>query len=142
VAILLGDSVPFWLGRKYGMNALRLRWVRRVLHPERFAKMEQRFREHGNWATFACRFIAGVRVPGYFIAGTMRMSYPRFILLDALGVAISVPASILLGKLFGNSFDTLKQKVGDLHLILAFLVVSLLFFMVWRGRARKESEPR
>lgn len=142
VAILLGDSIPFWLGRKYGMNALRLRWVRRVLHPERFAKMEQRFREHGNWATFACRFIAGVRVPGYFIAGTMRMSYPRFILLDALGVAISVPASILLGKLFGNSFDTLKQKVGDLHLILAFLVVSLLFFMVWRGRARKESEPR
>ncbi|MBK8178059.1 MAG: DedA family protein [Planctomycetes bacterium] len=140
-AILLGDSIPFWLGRRYGMSALQHRFVRRVLHPERLSKLEQRFREHGNWATFVCRFFAGVRIPGYFLAGSMRMSYPRFLLLDSLGVLISVPASIYLGKMFGSSMDQLKQKLGDLHLILGFLVLALVLLMLWKARGRRKVEP-
>ncbi len=140
VAILLGDSIPFWLGRRYGMSALQHRWVRRILHPERLSKLELKFREHGNWTTFVCRFFAGVRIPGYFIAGTMRMSYPRFLLLDSLGVLISVPISIYLGKVFGSSMDTLKQKLGDLHLILGFLLLALVFVLLWRARGRRKAE--
>jgi len=136
-AILIGDSVPFWLGRHYGMRALEIRWVRRILHPERFAKLEQRFREHGNWATFACRFFAGVRIPGYFVAGTMRMSYPRFLLLDALGVAISVPISIYLGKFFGEQSEQLHHVNKNFHLVLAFLVIALVVVIVVRSRGRK-----
>ncbi len=141
VAILLGDSVPFWLGRLYGMSALQHRFVRRILHPERLSKLEERFREHGNWATFVCRFFAGVRIPGYFLAGSMRMSYPRFLLLDGLGVLISVPASIYLGKIFGSSMDQLKDRLGDLHLILGFLLVTVVLVVLWRVRGRRKAEP-
>src|SRR5688500_3673988 len=141
VAILLGDSIPFWLGRRYGMSALQHRFVRRILHPERLARLEDRFREHGNWATFVCRFFAGVRIPGYFLAGTMRMSYPRFLFLDTLGVLITVPASIYLGKIFGSSMDQLKNKLGDLHLILGFLLLTLVFVILWRARGRRKLEP-
>ncbi|MEO6708798.1 MAG: DedA family protein [Planctomycetota bacterium] len=140
-AILLGDSIPFWLGRRWGMSALQHRWMRRILHPERLSKLEKRFTEHGNWATFVCRFFPGVRIPGYFLAGTMRMSYPRFILLDAVGVLISVPASIYLGKIFGHSMEQLKSSIHDLHLILGFLLVTVILIVVWRSRARRKPEP-
>ena len=133
-AILLGDSVPFWLGRRYGMSALKIRWVARVLHPERFARLRRRFEEHGNKATFACRFFPGIRIPGYFLAGTMGMRYSRFLLLDTLGVLVSVPASIYVGKLFGDSMDTLQSKVRDIHLILAFVAISCLLIMIVRQR--------
>ena len=143
IAILLGDSIPFWLGRRYGMSALQHRFVRRILHPERLAKLEDRFREHGDWATFVCRFFAGVRIPGYFLAGSMRMSYPRFLLLDSLGVLLSVPASIYLGKVFGSSMDQLKERLGDLHLILGFLILALVLVLFWRSRWRRKTEaPR
>ena len=135
-AILLGDSVPFWLGRKYGMRALEVPWVARILHPERFARLEKRFQEHGSWATFGFRFFAGVRIPGYFVAGTMRMGYWRFLLIDAAGVALSVPISIYLGKVFGGQVERLKDILSDFHLILAFLVVALLLILVVRGRRR------
>ena len=141
VAILLGDSIPFWIGRRWGMSAMQLRWVRRVLHPERLSKLEDRFTRHGNWATFVCRFFPGVRIPGYFLAGTMRMSYPKFLLLDCLGVLISVPASIYLGKLFGSSMDQLKTKLHDLHLILGFLLFAVLLVVIWRVRAQRKAEP-
>jgi len=133
-AILLGDSVPFWLGKKYGMNALQIPWVARIVHPERFSRLRRRFDEHGNWATFACRFFAGIRIPGYFLAGTMDMRYSRFILLDGLGILISVPASIFLGKIFGGSIDSLKERVADMHLILAFLALSLVLVLILRHR--------
>jgi membrane protein DedA with SNARE-associated domain len=135
-AILIGDSIPYWLGRRYGENALRVRWVRRIVHPERLHRLRQRFAEHGNVVTFLCRFVAGIRIPGYFIAGTMGMSYGRFLLLDALGVLVSVPISIYLGKVFGGSVDTLKERFHDFHLILAFLVLSLTLILLIRYRRR------
>jgi len=135
-AILLGDSIPYWLGRRYGSSALEIRWVGRILHPERMGRLRRRFQEHGNWTVFGCRFFAGVRLPGYFIAGTMGMAYTRFLLLDALGVAISVPASIYLGKLFGGQVDTLKHRVHDMHLILAFVALSLILILGVRHRRR------
>lgn len=141
IAILIGDSIPFWLGRIYGMRALETRFVRRILHPERFARFEQRFREHGNWATFTCRFIAGVRIPGYFVAGTMRMSYGRFLLLDVLGVAISVPTSIWLAKVFFEKIDEVHRVTKNLHLVFAGIAVALLIAMLVRARGRKAASP-
>ena len=137
-AILLGDSLPYWLGRRYGMRALEIPWVARVLHPERFQRFRRRFEAHGNWTTFACRFVAGVRIPGYFVAGTMGMRYLRFLLLDTAGIALTVPASIYLGKLFGGQVERLKETVHDLHLILAFLALTLVLVVIlrtWRARS-------
>lgn len=142
-AILLGDSLPFWLGRRYGLSALKHRWVARVMPPDRVARTERRFAEHGNWVVFTCRFLPGIRIPGYFFAGTMGMSFGRFMLLDSLGVLISVPTSIWLGKLFGESVEMLQKRFDQLHLVLAFLVVSILLIVAgraWIVRREKRSK--
>ena len=136
-AILIGDSIPYALGRRYGMRALRFRWVRRILHPERFQALQERFEQHGNWAIFTCRFLPGIRIPGYFVAGTLGMRLPRSLLLDALGVLVSVPISIYLGKLFGEHVDDLRRRVGDLHQLLAFAVLSLVLILVVTARTRR-----
>lgn len=133
-AILFGDSIPYWLGRRYGMRALEMPWVARVLHPERFQRFRRRFEDHGNWAIFGCRFLPMLRIPGYFVAGTMGMRYSRLLLLDGLGVLLSVPLSIYFGMLFGGQIERLKDKVHDLHLILGLLVLMLFILLVIRTR--------
>jgi membrane protein DedA with SNARE-associated domain len=74
----------------------------------------------------------------------MGMPYPRFLLLDSLGVLVSVPLSIYLGKVFGGSVDTLKEKVHDVHLILAFLALSLalILFLRYRRHGSRTAEAR
>jgi membrane protein DedA with SNARE-associated domain len=144
IAILLGDAVPYWLGRQWGIAALKSPWMAKILHPERFTKLERRFAEHGNWVIFSCRFMPGLRIPAYFVAGTLRMGFPRFMLLDVLGVAISVPASIWLGKFFGDSIQQLTHKFKELNLILGFVVFALVVVIVWRSwwrRRERESNP-
>jgi len=126
VAILMGDSIPYLLGRRYGMRALEIPWVARVLHPERFLRFRKRFDRHGNFAIFGCRFLPMLRIPGYFVAGTMGMPYPRLLLLDGLGVLLTVPISIWVGQLFAEQTDRLKETFQHLHLILAFLVLMVI----------------
>ncbi len=148
-AILIGDSIPYWLGRRYGLAALKTRWVAKVLHPERFAKIERRFEEHKNWSIFTCRFLPGLRIPGYFVAGTLRMSYVRFIVLDSIGVILSVPTSIWLASIV---FEGLKGEEGfgeaggavsrfNRYLVIG-LAVLIVGFFVWRKikKKRKQAE--
>lgn len=143
LAILLGDSVPYWIGRRWGPAALRLRWVSRILHPERFAKLQQKFNEHGQWTTFGFRFLPGLRIPGYFMAGMLGMRYWRFILLDTVGVLISVPISIYIGKVLGDQMDQLQRTMKNFHLLLGFLVVvAVAFAIVWRMRAKRAMEAK
>jgi membrane protein DedA with SNARE-associated domain len=139
LAILIGDSLPYALGRRYGMRALELPWVARVLHPERFQRFRRRFDAHGNWAIFGCRFLPMLRIPGYFVAGTMGMRYSRLLLLDALGVLLTVPVSIFIGQVFAEQTDRLKETFHDLHLILALVVAALVLVIVIRVRWARSS---
>jgi len=134
VAILLGDMSPFFLGHHFGESVLRIPLIAKMLHPERFARVEKRFLDHGNWATFLCRFLPGIRIPGYFVAGTVGMKFWRFLVLDSLGVLISVPVSIHIGRLFGDQMDRLKTTMQSLHLVLGFLVVALVIVLVVTAR--------
>ena len=138
-AILLGDSLPFLLGKRYGLAVLKLRWVSKVLHPERFAAFERRFAEHGNWAIFTCRFLPGLRIPGYFIAGTLKMSYARFVLLDSLGVLISVPTSIFAAKWVTERFGEAQaqKKVHEFMIWVAVAVVAAVVVFVTVRTLRK-----
>jgi membrane protein DedA with SNARE-associated domain len=137
LAILLGDSIPFSLGRRYGLRALRVPWVARILHPERFASLERRFAQHGNWAIFTCRFLPGMRIPGYFTAGTLRMPFLRFLALDVFGVLLSVPLSIYLGRLFGGQVERLQREVRNFHHILAFAILSIVLVIVVHTLVRR-----
>jgi membrane protein DedA with SNARE-associated domain len=147
-AILLGDSIPFVLGRRYGLAALKTRWVARILHPERFAQLERKFAEHRNWAIFTCRFLPGLRIPGYFVAGTLGMSWLRFLLLDSLGVLVSVPTSIWVAFLFfrefGEELEGAARAVSEFnHVVLAGVAVLVVVVVVWkrlRRRARRAAE--
>ena len=47
-AILLGDSIPYWLGRRYGTSILKVRWLSRIMRPGRIRLMERRMASHGN----------------------------------------------------------------------------------------------
>ena len=143
-AILLGDSLPFVLGKRLGLSILKLRWVSKILHPERFASFERRFAEHGNWAIFTCRFLPGLRIPGYFIAGTLKMSYLRFLLLDGLGVLISVPTSIFAALWVTEHYDAAQAqgKVHEFMIWVAVAVVASVIAIVWVRSVRRRRSSR
>src|SRR5437868_5252916 len=52
VGILLGDSIPYWVGRKYGVNVLKRRPFRWVLSAKGIERTRGFFGKHGAKAVF------------------------------------------------------------------------------------------
>lgn len=151
-AILAGDAIPYFIGRRFGLRALENRFVAKIMHPERFALVEKKFENHGTWMVFICRFLPGIRIPAYFTAGTLGMGFFRFLVLDGLGVLISVPTSIWIAMKFGGQVEKMEAQMENFHLLVSFALVAVLsialFRVIHRRRARQvralqedESEP-
>jgi membrane protein DedA with SNARE-associated domain len=141
-AILIGDAIPFVLGRIIGPKILRVRLVRGWMSKRRLALFDEWFQRHGRLTIFVARFLTGIRVPAFFTAGSMRMSVGLFLLMDGLGVALSVPLFAGLGFAFGDKIETVLAWVRRLETGLLALVITgtaaavgvLLWYRHRRGR--------
>ncbi len=141
-AILLGDIIPFALGRWLGLPLLRVKPMRMIITRQRLARFNRWFRRRGNLVIFFSRFVAGIRVVAYFTAGTMKMSWWRFITLDMLGIAMIVPLFVYVGFAFGSTIDDAiaKLKTVERGILITLLsvgaIVGLWYWMRWRRRQR------
>lgn len=112
LGIVLGDSIIFGLGHHFGQRFLMSRPMRMILTEGRQGKVQHFFSRHGDKALFLARFFPGVRIGVYAYAGSQRIRWARFILLDGLGVLISCPISILVGRWAGQAFaDDREQAI-------------------------------
>lgn len=139
VGVLAGDSAMFLMGRHYGTRILKLRFVARLLTPERYAKVQEKFSRYGNRLLFVARFLPGMRTAVYITAGTThRVSFLRFFLLDFSAALISVPIWVYLGYFGANNHEWLATWVhrGQASLWIA-LGVAAVVAAAWWFRRRK-----
>ncbi|MGD9724232.1 MAG: DedA family protein [Pirellulales bacterium] len=142
IGALLGDAVLYAIGYHFGRNLVtRHPRVAQLLHAEYEAKIEEMIRRHGLKVFFLSRFMIGVRAPVYFTAGVLRMSFRRFLLIDAFC------ATCVVGLFFGLSYAYGERVAGfirDSELGLTVLVALVaagvggvfLWRYYWRRRAQ------
>jgi hypothetical protein len=89
---------------------------------------------------FCARFIAGVRVLNGLVAGSLLMSWPRFLVFDILGAASWVGVICSIGYFFGGRLSWLIHLMGRTGLILlaSAVIVVALSAMVRRYEREKE----
>ncbi len=138
--ILVGDSLIFFAGRRLGAKLGKNPgasggFFARIVTPEKRAKVEGLFAKHGQKIVCIARFMPGVRAVTYFTAGSVGMSYWRFIFWDGLAALLSAPVFVWLGFYFGGELDLLisKFKEGQ-YIVMAVLAVGGLGWFVWRRR--------
>jgi dephospho-CoA kinase len=134
---LLGDQAGYLLGR-YGGGRLVAKEGRiaRVwaLHEPRAARL---FRRHASLSVSLARFLSFVRTLMPWFAGMTKLSYPRFLVYDILGVLGWSIGSVLLGYLAGESWERAAHALGRTSAI-AIGALILIAGVVWwfrRGRA-------
>lgn len=139
--ILVGDSLIFYAGRRIGANVgKRGGFFARIVTPEKRAKVEGLFEKHGQKIVCIARFMPGVRAVTYFTAGSVGMSYWRFIFWDGLAALLSAPIFIWLGFYFGGELDMLiaKFKEGQ-YIVMGVLAAGGIGYFLWR-RSRKSAQ--
>jgi len=105
VGILMGDSLTFFLGRRYGQELLN-RWpFNKLITAANLERSKQFFSKHGAKTIFIAGCMAGVRAPTFFLSATMGFSYTRFLIWDGARALVTCPVSILLGYWFGEKAE-------------------------------------
>lgn len=118
VAILIQDTVYFFVARTFGPKIIRHKWVAKLIKPSSIESGEHYFKRRGPIIVFSSRFVVGLRAPVIMGAGFLRMHWPRFMTYDFLAAAIMTPAWLFVGYALGAQFDS---DVGSLSKFFAFL---------------------
>lgn len=146
IPILSGDLVAYTMGRRWGLPIRdKFKLLRTALNDQRVAKVQGWFERYGSFTVFLGRQVAGVRFVTFFMAGTMRMKLPKFVLWDFMGCVVSVPVWLTLGTLaarYGRVWlhHATHTVGGTFMVIVAIAVVGLVVFAKLRGNARPQTD--
>jgi membrane protein DedA with SNARE-associated domain len=114
---LAGDSLSFWIGRRYGEALFEQPWLHRrralLTHARGF------FERHGGKGVLIGRFLGPLRAVLPTVAGTAGMRWSLFLAADATASTAWALAFILPGVVFGASIGLAAEVAGRLALLLA-----------------------
>jgi membrane protein DedA with SNARE-associated domain len=152
VGVLLGDTALFYLGRRIGKQILQGNRTQNLFPPDKVRRVRAYFRKYGDKLVFFARFVAGLRAVVFFMAGAMRMKYSRFIWLDGIAAALSVPLWILMGWLLGHflgsEISRILKSMKDIKTAFTVVVVVVLIsflahsYRKYRAANKKRSRRR
>ena len=139
--VLIGDGIMFTLGHHFGQRILAFAPVRRLVTPQRFAQVQEKFVKYGNWVLFIARFLPGLRSPIFIVAGmSRRISIWRFILMDGLAASISVPVWVYLGDYGAYNrqwlLDMISRGQAGIYSLLGIGALIIIIIYIRHQRAK------
>lgn len=105
VAAILGDTVNYWIGRRFGGWAVRT--FPRIIKQSHLDKTSEFFVRYGGKTIIIARFVPIVRTFAPFVAGSGAMDYKRFMTFNVVGALLWVGLLLPAGWFIGNAEFTL-----------------------------------
>ena len=136
---LSGDMLLYVLGRHFGRRILNWPPARRILTPEREARVMHAYHKHGLKFVVMARLVMGLRAATFLTAGLVRAPFLRFLLVDIAAVLLSVSISFGIAYVVADSVAVALTRVRELQLWIAgftLLVAAGWGFVLLRRRRR------
>ncbi len=143
VSAVAGDSLGYWVGRRYGRAAIERYSRLAFATPARLEKVSSFVRRYGGRAVFGARFVTGLRCLAGPLAGATGLPPRTFVTANVLGALLYIPYAVGIGYAVGYGFgDDIERALGRVGWIalaavaLAASAVALVRFVRARRAAR------
>ncbi|MEY3896112.1 MAG: hypothetical protein RLZZ214_1632 [Verrucomicrobiota bacterium] len=136
VAAILGDTVNYWIGRKFG--GWMMRTFPKVVKPSHIEKTNEFFVRYGGKTIIIARFVPIVRTFAPFVAGSGEMEYRRFMFFNVIGAVLWVGLILPCGWFFGN-IPIVKANFE--LVVLGIIGISVLPMVIEIARAKLKKAP-
>ena len=137
LAAILGDSVGYWSGKKYGRKLFD-RDAGFFFRKSRLRQAEEFYQRHGKQTIIIARFVPIIRTFAPIVAGIGQMKYRTFLTYNILGglfwVGLMLGSGYFLGGLIPN------PDLYILPIALLVVVVSILPIIFKMIRTRKNTD--
>ncbi|WP_326832344.1 DedA family protein [Arthrobacter sp. AQ5-05] len=137
LAAILGDTVGYEVGRRFGPRLLDLRLLQK-----RRQKLDNAcdfLARRGGTAVFLGRFTAFFRAAMPALAGASHMPYRRFLIFNAAGGLSWGTAAVLIGYFAGNAYLPLAKSIGQTvtFVLLGLVLIGLITWHIRRQRKNR-----
>lgn len=138
---LAGDQLYFHIGRTHGAAFL----ARRPAWRPRLERAERLIHRHQDLVMLGFRFTYGLRTVTPFALGAARISPLRYLFFNVVTALAWAILFTLLGVYFGQAVEYLLERIHDVELLVAGLIVAV-GLAVWvvqivRSRRRRQAGP-
>lgn len=133
--VMVGDSIMWWVGNKYGRRLSKVWWLQKFISEERMQEASHRLNKRsGGKILFAARFMPGLRAPMFLTAGVLHVPFWKFFFWDGLAALLSVPAIVGAVYYWGDQIDQVvrwikRAEYGIIAIVLLFILVAV--FKSW-----------
>jgi len=137
---IIGDSVGFWVGERWG-DPLLAKLPRKLVKPAHVVQGKQMIHRLGGRAVFAGRWVSVLRalVPG--LCGTSRMPYGTFLLWNAIGGVTWATGYTLLGFLAGSAWRRVEHYTSVVsYALLGVIAVVIAGVVILKKRRQHEKD--
>lgn len=137
-ACAIGDTTWYAAGRSYGRRVVKL-LCRISLSPDSCVhQSEHQFHRRGTLALVLAKFVPGLSMIMSSLAGTTRLTFSSFVLVDGLGAAIWAALAIGSGMLFHREIGYLVVRLQEFGAIAIGVIAAVLTAYIaakwWRRR--------
>jgi membrane protein DedA with SNARE-associated domain len=141
LAAVMGDNIGFAIGR-FGGRRLIVRYGARIgLTESRLARVEAFFRRYGGEVVLVARFFAVLRQLNGIVAGSVGMSWWRFLPYNAVGAALWVSAWGFGVYCFGQMLGHVLTRIHGLGYVIGLLGLVLAVGGIALYGWRRGQEP-
>ena len=126
---VLGDTVSFWIGHRFGGGIARVWPFSR--NPELLSGGITFFARHGGKSVFIGRFFGPIRAVIPLAAGVMRMPRDRFWFANVTSAIVWAPMLLLVGDAVGDIGDNLVGSTNTVLLVFAGLTLFGIAGAIW-----------
>lgn len=139
VGVMIGDTIIYHLGRRFGDRILTARFVKRFVTPDRAEKVRAYYAKYGAATVFIARHTGPIRFVAFLMAGVSRMPFGRFFFWDSLAAVLSVPIWFGIGYFFWQQRHELEKRLG--LVITGLAVAALLGLVYYVAKKKKKADP-
>ena len=139
-AVVAGDTIIYFLGKKLGLKIFSLPVLRKVITKRAIQKGHSLLDKHGSKFVFFSKFVVGLRYSVFFASGMMNIGYRRFITFDILASLITIPVLITLALNNGHRIDLVVEAVKHVYnwILISALTGITVFITVNKIKSRKK----
>lgn len=136
IAAILGDSVGYWTGKKYGRRLFE-RDTGFFFKKQRIYDAEKFYEKHGKYTIIIARFVPIIRTFAPIVAGIGKMKYSTFITYNIFGGILWITSVTLIGYFLGSMISNPDEYIIPIALLIIFISFIPIILKIIKNKLKK-----
>lgn len=132
IGILTGDLIIYRIGWLAGPALFRKKWFRKHISTHRLQVIRTNLHKNTVFTILVARHLFYIRTATFLMCGAVRISFSRFLIIDAFAALITTPVMMGIGYMFAHNYDQILYYLDKVKFVLVAAGIFVAAVVVYR----------